>query len=126
MTFRYRDYAQGRGQPPMTLLAEEFLRRFRQHVLPKGFAKVRHYGLLANRQREAKLAICQSLLLVAMSVTTPPSGDNSLRIEPVIIGTRLTTTAANSFLTDPRIVIGCAGVRHPVLTVFDRPRPNPD
>ena len=48
----------------MTLAAEEFLRRFVQHVLPKGFVKVRHYGLLANRHREEKLAVCRRLLLV--------------------------------------------------------------
>ena len=36
-----------------------------QHVLPKGFVKVRHYGLLANRQREVKLTLCRRLLLAA-------------------------------------------------------------
>ena len=39
----------------MTLDTMEFLRRFLQHVLPKGFMKIRHYGLLANRQRQQKL-----------------------------------------------------------------------
>ena len=53
----------------MTIPAEEFLRRFLQHVLPKGFVKVRHYGLLANRERETKLAVCRWLLvLVAVAV----------------------------------------------------------
>jgi hypothetical protein len=41
----------------MTLAADEFLRRFVQHVLPKSFVKIRHYGLLANAQREARLAL---------------------------------------------------------------------
>jgi hypothetical protein len=49
----------------MTLPAEEFLRRFLQHVLPKGFVKVRHYGLLANGHREERLALCRWWLLVA-------------------------------------------------------------
>ena len=40
------------------------LRRFVQHVLPKGFVKVRHYGLLANRDRDARLALCRRLLAV--------------------------------------------------------------
>jgi hypothetical protein len=48
----------------MTLAADEFLRRFVQHVLPKGFVKIRHYGLLANRRREERLALCRRLLLV--------------------------------------------------------------
>src|SRR5262249_20265927 len=44
--------ADGHKSKTMTLTAEEFLRRFVQHVLPKGFVKMRHYGLLANRHRE--------------------------------------------------------------------------
>ncbi len=51
VTFRYKDYADDQQQKTMTLPAEEFLRRFVQHVLPQGFVKVRHYGLLANRYR---------------------------------------------------------------------------
>ena len=47
---------------------EEFTRRFLQHVLPRGFVRVRHYGLLANRGRESKLAVCRRLLLVATVV----------------------------------------------------------
>jgi hypothetical protein len=64
VTFGYKDYADGRRQKTMTLDAHEFLRRFVQHVLPKGFVKIRHYGLLANRQREARLAVCRRLLSV--------------------------------------------------------------
>jgi hypothetical protein len=57
--------------------AVEFLRRFVQHVLPKGFVKIRHYGLLANAQREARLALCRALLLVATvaaAVAEPAAG----------------------------------------------------
>jgi hypothetical protein len=53
----------------MTLTAEEFLRRFLLHVLPRGFMRIRHYGLLANRHREPQLARCRALL----GVTAPPS-----------------------------------------------------
>ena len=62
VTFRYKDYAAGSEPKVMTLSADEFLRRFTQHVLPKGFVKIRHYGLLANRQRETKLTLCRFLL----------------------------------------------------------------
>ena len=64
VTFRCKDYADGGRSKRLTLDALEFLRRFVQHVLPSGFVKVRHYGLLANRQREARLALCRRLLLV--------------------------------------------------------------
>src|SRR5262245_2179424 len=73
VTFRYQDYADARRQKAMTLDAVEFLRRFVQHVLPKGFVKIRHYGLLANAQREARLALCRRLLLVvAVAAALPP------------------------------------------------------
>ncbi len=64
VTFRYKDYAADQRQKAMTLSAEEFIRRFLQHVLPSGFVKARHYGLLANRYREAKLRVCRQVLLV--------------------------------------------------------------
>jgi hypothetical protein len=64
VTFRYKDYADARRSKEMTLSATEFMRRFLQHVLPSGFVKVRHYGLLANRYREANLRVCRTLLLV--------------------------------------------------------------
>jgi hypothetical protein len=65
VTFRYKDYADSRRSKTMTLSAEEFLRRFVQHVLPKGFVKIRHYGLLAPRGRAQRLMLCRQLLLPA-------------------------------------------------------------
>jgi hypothetical protein len=47
-----------------TLPADEFLRRFLLHVLPRGFVKIRHYGLLANRRRHVHLEQCRQLLFV--------------------------------------------------------------
>jgi hypothetical protein len=47
----------------MTLSHEEFLRRFLQHVLPRGFPRIRYFGLLANRRRGVLLPLCRSLLL---------------------------------------------------------------
>jgi hypothetical protein len=60
--FRWKDYAHGGRQGTMTLEAVEFVRRFLLHVLPSGFVRVRHYGLLANRHRREKLARCRELL----------------------------------------------------------------
>jgi Putative transposase len=48
----------------MTLVAEEFIRRFLLHVLPEGFQRIRYYGFLANRYRAEKLALCRQLLLI--------------------------------------------------------------
>ena len=60
--FRYKDYTAGAMPKEMTLQASEFLRRWLLHVLPHGFMRVRHYGLLANRTRAHKLARCRALL----------------------------------------------------------------
>jgi len=54
--FRYKDYAHGNKVKVMGLHPHEFLRRFLIHVLPQGFMRIRHYGLLANRTKRAKLA----------------------------------------------------------------------
>ncbi len=70
VTFTWKDYAHGGKQRRMTLPAEEFLRRFLQHVLPKGFVKVRHYGLLANGRRQAKLSLARGLLALLALVLT--------------------------------------------------------
>ncbi|WP_419913298.1 IS91 family transposase [Hoeflea sp.] len=60
--FRWRDYADGDKIKVMRLDADEFIRRFLLHVLPRGFTRLRHYGLLANRYRAQKLGICRELL----------------------------------------------------------------
>ncbi len=62
VTFRYKDYAHGHRQRRMTLSAQEFLRRFMMHVLPRGFVRIRSFGFLANRVREKQLALCRRLL----------------------------------------------------------------
>jgi hypothetical protein len=73
VTFRYHDYADSRKEKLLTLSAEEFLRRFVQHVLPKGFMKIRHYGLLASRQREARLRQARRLLLPQLALPGSPA-----------------------------------------------------
>jgi hypothetical protein len=64
VTFRYNDYrANGLARRKvMTLAADEFIRRFMLHILPKGFHRIRHYGLFANTGRAANLAWLRELL----------------------------------------------------------------
>lgn len=56
VTLSYKDYADGNKQKDMELPAPEFIRRFEQHILPKGFTKIRHYGYLSNRGRTTRIA----------------------------------------------------------------------
>jgi hypothetical protein len=67
VTFRWKNYARGNQPATMTLQAVEFVRRFLLHVLPRGFVKVRHFGLLANRGRRRNLALCRKLLVASSS-----------------------------------------------------------
>jgi hypothetical protein len=62
VTFRYKDYQRGHRLRTLTLDAMEFLRRLMLHVPPHGFHRLRHFGFLANRVRQAKLAQCRALL----------------------------------------------------------------
>jgi hypothetical protein len=63
VTFRTKDYRDGKSHwKSMTLRTDEFIRRFLQHVLPKGFHRIRHYGLFANAQRNDNLACARALL----------------------------------------------------------------
>src|ERR1700683_41095 len=62
VTFRWKDYAHGSKQRKMTVTAEEFLRRFMLHVLPRGFVRIRFSGFLANRRRQQLLPLCKQLL----------------------------------------------------------------
>jgi hypothetical protein len=68
VTFRYKDYrrSDAERQQVMTLAADEFIRRFLLHVLPRGFHRIRHYGLLAGSSRRASLAHARELLEVAV------------------------------------------------------------
>ena len=62
VSFRYKDYAHGNRRKVLTLGAGEFIRRFLLHVLPRGFMRIRHYGLLANRAKRLKLAQARNAL----------------------------------------------------------------
>jgi hypothetical protein len=62
VTFAYKDYADESRKKEMTLALLEFIRRFRLHILPERFVKIRHYGLLANRNRHARIAQARAAL----------------------------------------------------------------
>ena len=107
VTFRWKDYRAnktGRGKTrhkAMTLSPQEFMRRFLLHVLPGGFHRIRHYGLLANSNRRDNLALARQLLQV-----TPPTPE----------------AAADDGLDSPRPTFVCAHCGHAmvVLQVFLR------
>ena len=61
VTFKWRDYRDNNRWKVMTVSAFEFIRRFLMHVLPPGFMKIRHYGLLGNRNKTKKLTLCKRL-----------------------------------------------------------------
>ena len=68
VSFHWRDYAHGNQTRTMTLDVDEFLRRFLLHVLPRGFVRIRHFGLLANRHRSRFLDLCR----VRLQASLPP------------------------------------------------------
>ena len=66
--FAWRDYGDHDRRKVMAVAVDAFLRRFLLHVLPRGFMRIRHFGLLANRQRAAKVARCRQLLCVVAPI----------------------------------------------------------
>ena len=71
--FRYKDYTHGERRRLMSLEPVEFLRRFTLHVLPRGFNRIRHYGLLANRSKRVLLAQARAALDVPAPEHQPPA-----------------------------------------------------
>jgi len=61
VTITVRDKKNNNQTKTLTLKGVEFIRRFLMHVLPKGFIKIRHYGILANRNKKIKLELCRKL-----------------------------------------------------------------
>jgi len=100
VTLRYKDYRRdgAERQRVMTLATDEFIRRFLAHVLPRGFHRIRHYGLLAASSRKASLALARKLLEVA------PEPDDAAVEEPV----------------DPRPPCPCCGGHMVVIETFER------
>ena len=79
VSFAYKDYADGERAKSMTLSCDEFIRRLCLHVLPAHFVKLRHYGLLANRNRQACLAQARAALPPA---TVAPTTVAAVPVEP--------------------------------------------
>ena len=61
VSFSWRDYRDGNKQKTMVIAADEFIRRFLIHVLPKQLTKIRHYGILSPRNKTTKLKLCKKL-----------------------------------------------------------------
>ncbi|MGE4274428.1 MAG: IS91 family transposase [Desulfitobacterium sp.] len=87
VSFRWRDYKDNCKQKTMTLPAEEFIRRFLIHILPNGFMKIRHYGLLGNRNKTTKLKLCKQLTHTPLLIKEKAS---TLELIQKLIGKDLT------------------------------------
>jgi hypothetical protein len=74
--FRYKDYTHGERRKLMSLEPVEFLRRFAAHVLPRGFNRIRHYGLLANRSKRVLLARARAALDAPAPEHEPPAPES--------------------------------------------------
>ena len=75
VSFRWKDYAHASRQRTMTIAPDEFLRRFLQHVLPRGFPRIRYFGWLANRRRRDLLPLCRTLLNQLSPTSNTSSAD---------------------------------------------------
>ena len=107
ITFRYKDYrSNGRERfRTMTLAPSEFIRRFLLHVLPKGFHRIRHYGLLASARCKANTARVRELMAAPMPPVDPPAAHD---------------TADPNATTDHRPPCPCCGGRMIIVEVFAR------
>lgn len=80
VTFQWKDYAHGDQHRTMTLATREFLRRFVQHILPRGFVRIRQSGFLANTCRTARVALARTRL--ATPSTAAPSTHTTATVTP--------------------------------------------
>jgi hypothetical protein len=79
VTFRWKDYAHKNKKRLMTVTAEEFLRRFLLHTLPRGFVRIRFCGFLANRRRRELLPLCRRLLNACPLLPSPTPTDSEAK-----------------------------------------------
>jgi hypothetical protein len=91
VTFRWKDCrAKDKTRhKTMTLEPDEFMRRFLLHVLPSGFHRIRHYGLIANNARKENLALARELLQVGPVVTSDADATDSPNdiVRPIFVCT---------------------------------------
>jgi hypothetical protein len=104
VTFQWKDYAHGDQRRTMTLSAMEFLRRFVQHILPRGFVRIRQSGFLANTCRAARVALARTVL------ATPSTAAKSTNATPT------TEAATGPTWTCPRC--GAAMIIGPILSAL--------
>ncbi|RLA55418.1 MAG: IS91 family transposase [Gammaproteobacteria bacterium] len=83
VSFRWKDYAHNNRKRVMSLDACEFLRRFLLHVLPRGFKRIRHYGIFANACRRKSLDRCRDLLCDSKDSENRPDPQDAPEIEKV-------------------------------------------
>ncbi len=79
VSFRWRDSAHNDRERVMSLPADEFLRRFLLHLVPRGFVRIRNFGFLANRQRAKLLPLCFSLLGSSVDHASPTLTDSEVK-----------------------------------------------
>lgn len=77
VTFDYKDYADGAKHKRMTISCAEFVRRLQLHILPERFVKLRHYGLLANRNRHTRTEAARAALPPAPAALLPPEAGSA-------------------------------------------------
>ena len=99
VSFRCRDRKQPGRSRVARLPGKEFLRRFLLHVLPRGFPRIRHYGLLGNRARKAKLAVCRLMLGAQMPT---PAGD---AIDPVDVAVHCPSCKVGLMVRQPLLTL---------------------
>lgn len=87
VALRYKDYRASHAErwKTMRLTTDEFIRRFLSHVLPKGFHRIRHYGLLANANRVANIAKARELLAVSAPENEPETQEAASSDEPNVL-----------------------------------------
>jgi Putative transposase/Transposase zinc-binding domain len=94
ITFSWKDYAHDGQRRTMTLTAMEFLRRLVQHVLPRGFVRIRQFGFLANHCRTARLTLARRLLRQRSTLTNAPESTSTWSCPrcraPMVLGPILT------------------------------------
>ena len=104
VTFRYKDYRRGDPdrQQVMTLATDEFIRRFLLHVLPRGFHRIRHYGLLAGSGRKDNLAQARRLLSAPIADAAVPDEVAEVRPPCPCCGGRMIVTEVFARWCQPR------------------------
>jgi len=108
VTFHYKDYRRnGRARyRTMTLPAHEFIRRFLLHVLPKGFHRIRHYGLLASAACKTNVARARELIAAPVSAMDPSAERDE-------------TYLAAGATSDHRLPCPCCGGRMIIVETFE-------